>query len=430
MQTKEYPQLNETLYTETLENGLQVVLLPKPDFNKTYALFGTDFGSIDQHFTPIGKSEPINFPDGIAHFLEHKMFEKEDGDVFHEFSKYGAAANAFTSFTRTAYLFSTTHFVEENLKTLLDFVQAPYFTEETVEKEKGIIAQEIGMYEDEASFQLMMGILKNLYPDHPVHIDILGTVESINQITADMLYDNYNTFYHPSNMTLLVVGQIEPEETMALIRANQEAKDFPEAPTPNRIFPEENLDEITAEETIRMPIQKPKVSLGIRGLRTNLTGEDALRYEIAMSLYMEMLLGPTSEAYLSLYDEGIIDDSYSTEFLFERTFNTINVATDTKQPEEFKKRMKAILLEHQESPDINPEHFELIKRKTIGKVLQALNSLEYIAYQFMSKSYGEATVFDFVPFLEEMTLEETIEVANDYIREELLSVFTILPEES
>lgn len=126
MQTKEYPQLNETLYTETLENGLQVVLLPKPDFNKTYALFGTDFGSIDQHFTPIGKSEPVNFPDGIAHFLEHKMFEKEDGDVFHEFSKYGAAANAFTSFTRTAYLFSTTHFVEENLKTLLDFVQAPY----------------------------------------------------------------------------------------------------------------------------------------------------------------------------------------------------------------------------------------------------------------------------------------------------------------
>lgn len=430
MQTKEYPQLNETLYTETLENGLQVVLLPKPDFNKTYALFGTDFGSIDQHFTPIGKSEPVNFPDGIAHFLEHKMFEKEDGDVFHEFSKYGAAANAFTSFTRTAYLFSTTHFVEENLKTLLDFVQAPYFTEETVEKEKGIIAQEIGMYEDEASFQLMMGILKNLYPDHPVHIDILGTVESINQITADMLYDNYNTFYHPSNMTLLVVGQIEPEETMALIRSNQEAKDFPEAPIPNRIFPEENLDEITAEETIHMPIQKPKVSLGIRGLRTNLTGEDALRYEIAMSLYMEMLLGPTSEAYLSLYDEGIIDDSYSTEFLFERTFNTINVATDTKQPEEFTKRMKAILLDHQASADINPEHFELIKRKTIGKVLQALNSLEYIAYQFMSKSYGEATVFDFVPFLEEMTLEETIEVANDYIREELLSVFTILPEES
>ena len=131
-----------------------------------------------------------------------------------------------------------------------------------------------------------------------------------------------------------------------------------------------------------------------------------------------------------MYDEGIIDDSYSTEFLFERTFNTVNVATDTKQPEEFKKRMKAILLDHQASADINPEHFELIKRKTIGKVLQALNSLEYIAYQFMSKSYGEATVFDFVPFLEEMTLEETIEVANDYIREELLSVFTILPEES
>lgn len=430
MQTKEYPQLNETLYTETLANGLQVVLLPKSDFNKTYALFGTDFGSIDQHFTPIGQDKPVNFPDGIAHFLEHKMFEKEEGDIFHEFSKYGAAANAFTSFTRTAYLFSTTHFVEENIKTLLDFVQAPYFTAETVEKEKGIIAQEIGMYEDEASFQLMMGILKNLYPDHPVHIDILGTVVSIHEITAEMLYDNYNTFYHPSNMTLLIVGQINPEETMALIRANQEAKDFPEAPTPNRVFPEENLEELKPEETIHMPIQKPKVSVGIRGLRTNLTGEDALRYEIAMNLYLEMLLGATSETYLSLYDEEIIDDSYSTEFLFERTFNTMTVSTDTKQPEEFTKRIKETLLNHRQSPDINPEHFELIKRKTIGRVLQSLNSLEYIAYQFMSKSYGEATVFDFVPFLEAMTLEETIEVAEDYIREELLSVFTILPEES
>lgn len=177
-----YDQLQETLYTETLDNGLTVTLLPKNEFHKTYALFTTNYGSIDNTFVPLGKGEMVTVPDGIAHFLEHKLFEKEDGDVFQKFGKFGASANAFTSFTRTSYLFSSTEKVKENLMTLIDFVQDPYFTEETVNKEKGIIAQEIQMYDDEPDWRLFFGLLSNLYPKHPLHIDIAGTVDSIMEI--------------------------------------------------------------------------------------------------------------------------------------------------------------------------------------------------------------------------------------------------------
>ena len=223
---KDYAQIKETLYTETLANGLKVYLLPKNDFQKTYGLFTTDYGSIDNTFVPIGQEEMIEVPDGIAHFLEHKMFEKEDGDVFQKFGQQGASANAFTSFTKTSYLFSTTDQVTQNLETLLDFVQSPYFTKETVEKEKGIIGQEIQMYLDDPNWRLFFGILGNLYPKHPLHIDIAGTVASIAEITAEDLYTSYNTFYHPSNMTLFVVGKMDPEALMAFIRDNQAAKEL------------------------------------------------------------------------------------------------------------------------------------------------------------------------------------------------------------
>ena len=163
-------------------------------------------------------------PDGIAHFLEHKMFEKEDGDVFQQFSKQGASANAFTSFTRTAYLFSSTSDTEKNLKTLLDMVQEPYFTEKTVEKEKGIIGQEITMYDDNPDWRLYFGVIENMYHHHPVKIDIAGTIESISHITAELLYECYNTFYHPSNMLIFITGPVNPEEIMEFIRADQDRK--------------------------------------------------------------------------------------------------------------------------------------------------------------------------------------------------------------
>ena len=178
MHKKRYEQINETLYYERLDNGLKVYLLPKEGFHKTYGLFSTNYGSIDNHFG--FKNQALHqVPDGIAHFLEHKMFEKEQGDVFQKFGELGASANAFTSFTRTSYLFSATNHIKENLDTLLDFVQEPYFTPETVEKEKGIIGQEIQMYDDDVNWRQFFGMLRNLYPNHPVGIDIAGTVDNI-----------------------------------------------------------------------------------------------------------------------------------------------------------------------------------------------------------------------------------------------------------
>ena len=220
-----------------MPNGLNVYILPKKGFSKTFVTFSTKYGSIDREFIPLGKKEPVTVPDGIAHFLEHKMFEKEEGDVFQQFSEKGASANAFTSFTKTTYLFSSTDHVLDNTKTLLDFVQQPYFTEETVEKEKGIIGQEITMYDDQPDWRLYFGAIENMYKDHPVKIDIAGTVESIDKITADHLYECYNTFYHPSNMTVFVVGAVNPQEMMDFIKQDQACKKIRGTTRNNTIFP-------------------------------------------------------------------------------------------------------------------------------------------------------------------------------------------------
>jgi predicted Zn-dependent peptidase len=422
-----YDQLNEVIYTETLKNGLQVILHPKPDFHKTYALFSTDFGSIDQEFIPLGKSEAVKMPDGIAHFLEHKMFEKEDGDIFHTFSKQGASANAFTSFTKTAYLFSSTSHVKENLQTLLDFVQTPYFTEETVNKEKGIIAQEIQMYDDEPDWRLFFGLIQNLFPNHPVKIDIAGTVESIQEITADMLYENYHTFYHPSNMKLFITGQINPEETIAWIRENQDEKVFEDAQKIERVFPENSMEVIPSDK-LEMDISRPKVAVGIRGTKEHPKDIEALRFVLGMEFLLKCLFGQTSTNYLTLYDEGVIDDSFSFDFTFDRTFDFLTVSTDTKDPEAFASAIKNLLLTAKESPELNEEHFEVVKKRSIGQVLQAMNSLEYIAHRFNDSVYGSANVFDIVPIMEELTLDYIQTLAEEYMKEENYSLFTIMPK--
>lgn len=426
MEAKRFEQLDETLYTETLDNGLTVRLLPKSGFHKTYALFGTDFGSIDQHFFPLGKEEAIQAPDGIAHFLEHKMFEKEEGDIFHTFSKNGAAANAFTSFTKTAYLFSSTSDVETNLETLLDFVQEPYFTEETVNKEKGIIAQEIQMYEDNPDWRLIFGLLQNLFPNHPVHIDIAGTVSSIEQITADLLYENYATFYHPNNMQLFVTGNIDPQETMEWIRNNQAAKSFAPPEDITRIFPEK-AGEIRASDQIEMDVKRSKIAIGIRGTAEQPKGREALVFTVGMEMLLKLLFGVTSTNYLALYNKGLIDDSFGFDFTFDRTFDYLSVSSDTKDPAALVNSLRKILLTAKSSPELNEEHFEIVKKRSIGQVLQSLNSLEYIAHRFNDSVYGEANVFDVVPIMEKMTLERIIELADHYIQEENLSVFQVLP---
>lgn len=426
MEKTVYTQLGETVYKEVLPNGLTVTLLPKNSFHKTYGLFTTKYGSIDNTFVPLGKSEKISVPDGIAHFLEHKMFEKEDGDVFQKFGRMGAAANAFTSFTQTSYLFSSTNQVKENLGTLLDFVQEPYFTEETVNKEKGIIAQEIQMYDDEPDWRLFFGLLGNLYPKHPLHIDIAGTVESIMEITPELLYTCYKTFYHPSNMNLFVVGKLDPDDLMAFIRQNQAAKTFEEAEAIERFFPEETVTDIRPFHAISMPVNRPKSIVGIKGAEPAPQGKEAMIHKTKMDILLRLLFGPTSSNYLRLYDQGILDDSFSYDYELERSFNFVAVSSDTKDPERFSETIKAILLSAKDSPELTEKNLMLIKKRMIGQHLQSLNSLEFIANQYSQQTYGEATLFDLVPIIEAITLEDILYMADQFMHEERLSVFHIL----
>ncbi|HAP9396333.1 TPA: insulinase family protein [Enterococcus faecium] len=428
MNKTEYEQINETLYHEVLPNGLTVYLLPKNDYHKTYGLFSTNYGSIDNEFIPYGEKEKVKVPDGIAHFLEHKLFEKEDGDVFQLFGKQGASANAFTSFTKTSYLFSTTDQVEKNLTTLIDFVQAPYFTEETVNKEKGIIGQEIQMYEDDPNWRMFFGILNNLYPTHPLHIDITGTVESIDKITAQDLYTCYRTFYQPSNMVLFVVGKMEPEKLMKLIRENQEAKNFPPKQEIVRYFPE-NTKEIIKQSALEAAITRDKFVLGIKGLDTlPQEGTELLRYKTAINLLFQMILGNTSRNYLAMYNQGIIDDSFGFEFSLDREFHFADFSGDTDEPEKAAEKVKEIILGFADDPEVSETNLDLLKKKMLGQYFQSLNSIEYIANQFTQSLFGDRTLFDLPEIIDSIQMKDVLAAGEAFISEEAFSEFYMRPK--
>lgn len=428
MNKTEYEQINETLYHEVLPNGLTVYLLPKNDYHKTYGLFSTNYGSIDNEFIPYGEKEKVKVPDGIAHFLEHKLFEKEDGDVFQLFGKQGASANAFTSFTKTSYLFSTTDQVEKNLTTLIDFVQAPYFTEETVNKEKGIIGQEIQMYEDDPNWRIFFGILNNLYPTHPLHIDIAGTVESIDKITAQDLYTCYRTFYQPSNMVLFVVGKMEPEKLMKLIRENQEAKNFPPKQEIVRYFPE-NTKEIIKQSALEAAITRDKFILGIKGLDTlPQEGTELLRYKTAINLLFQMILGNTSRNYLAMYNQGIIDDSFGFEFSLDREFHFADFSGDTDEPEKAAEKVKEIILGFADDPEVSETNLDLLKKKMLGQYFQSLNSIEYIANQFTQSLFGDRTLFDLPEIIDSIQMKDVLAAGEAFISEEAFSEFYMRPK--
>lgn len=428
MNKTEYEQINETLYHEVLPNGLTVYLLPKNDYHKTYGLFSTNYGSIDNEFIPYGEKEKVKVPDGIAHFLEHKLFEKEDGDVFQLFGKQGASANAFTSFTKTSYLFSTTDQVEKNLTTLIDFVQAPYFTEETVNKEKGIIGQEIQMYEDDPNWRMFFGILNNLYPTHPLHIDIAGTVESIDKITAQDLYTCYRTFYQPSNMVLFVVGKMEPEKLMKLIRENQEAKNFPPKQEIVRYFPE-NTKEIIKQSALEAAITRDKFVLGIKGLDTlPQEGTELLRYKTAINLLFQMILGNTSRNYLAMYNQGIIDDSFGFEFSLDREFHFADFSGDTDELEKAAEKVKEIILGFADDPEVSETNLDLLKKKMLGQYFQSLNSIEYIANQFTQSLFGDRTLFDLPEIIDSIQMKDVLAAGEAFISEEAFSEFYMRPK--
>ncbi|WP_339198246.1 pitrilysin family protein [Solibacillus sp. FSL R5-0449] len=427
METIEFQQLDETLYYKKLNNGLDVYILPKKGFSKTFVTFTTKYGSIDRTFVPIGETEPITVPDGIAHFLEHKMFEKEDGDVFQKFSEVGAQANAFTSFTRTAYLFSATDHIYKSTETLLNFVQEPYFTEETVNKEKGIIGQEITMYDDQPDWRLYFGAIENMYHNHPVKIDIAGTIDSIDGITAEHLYTCYNTFYHPSNMLLFVIGAVDPVEMMAFIEDNQNKKTFQEPTDLKRLFDEEPTNVAEKERVLHMDVQKPKVYVGLKAKQVGLSGEEMLKHELAVQIGVECLFGRASSFYTDVYENGLIDESYGYDFSLENGYGFALIGSDSEQPEQLAKLIKDKLAETEQGNLFTSEDVERIKRKKIGFFLRALNSIEFIANQFTRYKFNDMNLFDVVPVLETITVEDIEKAFKTIQGEEQQTVFTIMP---
>ncbi|WP_243386931.1 EF-P 5-aminopentanol modification-associated protein YfmH [Bacillus kexueae] len=421
-----FEQLNETLFYEKMSNGLDVYILPKEGFHKTYATFTTKYGSIDHEFVPLGQEEKKRVPDGIAHFLEHKLFEKEDGDVFQHFSKQGASSNAFTSFTRTAYLFSCTSNVERNLETLMDFVQTPYFTEQSVEKEKGIIGQEINMYDDNPDWRAYFGLIRNMYEYHPVHIDIAGTIESIDKITKDLLYECYETFYHPSNMLLFIVGPVEPEKILNQIRDNQAKRQFSPPNDIERTIVKESERVFKKEDAIHMNVQSSKCLVGIKTKEPFREGKNLLRNELSMNLLLEILFGKSSKAYEQMYEQGLIDDSFSYDYTEEYSFGFAMIGGDTQKPDELKEMIQNTLIKN--ANQITEEQLETAKKKKIGSFLRALNSPEYIANQFTRYAFNQMDLFDVVPMLEEITLENIKSVYKEQVREDGITTFQVLPK--
>ncbi|MBC2099106.1 insulinase family protein [Listeria booriae] len=427
MQKQSFDQLKEAVYHETLDNGLQVYVLPKHGFSKTFAIFTTNYGSIDNEFVPLGQEAFTRVPDGIAHFLEHKLFEKEDGDVFFKFGEKGAFTNAFTSFTRTAYLFSSTSNVKENLETLVDFVQEPYFTEETVEKEKGIIGQEIQMYDDDADFRVYFGAIENMYHHHPVKIDIAGTVESIADIDKDLLYLCYNTFYHPSNMILFIVGNVDPEQAIDQVRANQAKKTFAPAKPIKRHFPDEPKSVAVPKKTLKFPVQIAKNLVAIKEDIGLLRGKEAVQHEMTGDIMLELLFGTTSAAYLDLYDQGIIDDTFGFDYSLQDSFSFVLIGGDAKDPDLQESKIKETL-ENAIQTGFNEADLELIKRKKMGQFLRSLNSPEFIANQFSQYIFEEASLFDILPAIEAVTVADVENFLKRIYLEDRVTTFQIIPE--
>ena len=429
MKKIEFTQIQEEIFHEKLENGLEVFILPKKGFNKTYATFTTKYGSIDNHFVPLDKTEFIKVPDGIAHFLEHKLFEKEDGDVFQQFSKQGASANAFTSFTRTAYLFSSTSNVEQNLDTLMNFVQEPYFSEKTVEKEKGIIGQEITMYDDNPDWRLYFGLIQNMYQNHPVSIDIAGTVESISHITKELLYECYGTFYHPSNMLLFVVGPVDATKVMEQIKENQNNKKYNKVPEIKRQFDNEPFEVAKQKQVLQMNVQTSKCLVGIKAKHVEQSGVEMLKNELTINIIFDLLFGKSSENYHELYSAGLIDDTFSYDYSQEKGFGFAMIGGDTNEPDQLAETLKKMLVSAKQSDIFTLEGLERTKKKKIGTFLRAINSPEYIANQFTRYAFNEMNLFDVVPTLESITVDDVKAVIADFIEEERFTVCQVVPKQ-
>lgn len=404
MKTKKYTQLKENVIEDVLPNGLRVSLVPKNNYHKTFAVITTEYGALDTAFQ-INNEEPIIIPPGTAHFLEHKLFEKEDGDAFAGFGVLGADANAFTNAYQTSYLFSTSQNFSSALSYLLDFVQAPYFTQQTVAKEQGIIGQEIQMYADDPNWKVYMGLLNLMYPDTSLATDIAGTQASIALITPELLYQIHRAFYQPSQLHLQIVGRFDPDEILALIHQNQAQKVI-ESVDVKKITNEINTPR-EQNMTASFSVVRPKVAFGLRIQHDILKGEAGAKMSEVADIVNDMLFGEQTDWYQSLYSQGIIDTEFSVSYDLIREYQFVSIIAETTEIVALTEAIQKRLDQYQEVLLESRESFEQIRRATLGEGIQRLNSLESIALRGDDVLFG-INLFDQVMLIQNLTFEDIL----------------------
>lgn len=404
--------------TVVLDCGLTVKVKSMPDYSGVFAIYGTRFGSVDLDFELDGKK--IHLPAGVAHFLEHKMFESEEGDAFEKFAKTGASANAYTSFDKTCYLFAATQQVEESLDILLSMVGKPYFTEATIEKEQGIIGQEIKMYDDSPDWRILTALLGCMYHNHPVRYDVAGTVESIAKITPEMLYDCCKAFYNPGNMVLAVAGNITTQQVLdACERAN-----LPKTSVKAKRLPINEPENIAcSRKEFAMSLAKPCLGVGFKEVPV-----EGVKPEIICDLITELICGGMTPLYRELYDKSLVNPGFDGEFLVLDGCTCFMFTGETDQPD-LVREMLLKEIERQRQEGVDEELFTLCKNQMYGELLQDLENIEDAATALAGSFYRRRSLADELEALASLTKEEVDAMLQKMLKPERSATVVIWPEE-
>ena len=418
---KYYPAVKEMVYRTRLAKGLTVALLPKKEFKEVYGSVTVQFGSVDTLVTEVD-GDVKEYPGGIAHFLEHKLFEREDAsDLMSAFTSLGADSNAFTSFTKTSYLFSATDHLLENVDLLDELVTSAHFTEDSILREQDIIQQEREMYQDDPDSCLFFSTLANLYLGTPLATDIVGSEESIAQINLTNLQENFTRFYKPVNMSLFLVGNFDVERVQEYF----ERKELKDSDVHEVAREKLLLQDVKKTDSMRMKISSPKLAIGVRGKR-EVAEADCYRYHILLKLLFAMMFGWTSDRFQKLYESGKIDASLSLEIEVTSRFHFVMLTMDTKEPVALSHQFRKAIRNFTKDLDITEDHLDIIKREMFGEFFSSMNSLEFIATQYDAFGKGE-TIFDLPKILQEITLEDVLEAGHHLIDEGDIVDFTIFP---
>ena len=404
-------ELGESTFCTTLDNGLKVYICQKKGFGKKIGMFGTKYGSVVNDFVDITTGKRIKVPDGIAHFLEHKLFEKEGANALDLFSKMGVSSNAYTSFDQTVYFFETSEKFEESIAMLVKLIKEPYFTDENVQKEQGIIGQEISMYDDDPTFMVYFNALRAMYQKNPVRIDIAGTIESISHITKELLYTCYNTFYSPQNMFFLVVGDVEVDKTIDVIEEN--IKNYENKVDTNakiEKFSEEEPKEIAQKEIIqKMEIYLPQLCIGYKlDLAKN---EEIVRNEIIVSIISDMYFSKQSDFFEKEYNSGKINGFIDMQYEGSDTFSHVIISTTSTDIEGIEKDILEYINQIKNT-SIDKELFEVIKRKKIGEAILSSDNLNVSYRRVIDSILDDTNVYADMEILKNINENDIKEFLN------------------